>query len=657
MILTEAGKIFNLQNPNQLQLKMPDPTSPILTPLSPPLTVISISRSVGRGGANRATDVSSLQHRLRALNYLSANHLTRETPSLADPEAIVPEAGLAATIATIENFQREVVGHTQPDGQVGPNGPTLQHLNRALPRPTPAQLAAIQAALDSIGHVRIQGVAIDKPVGNVPLADLAAGQGNLTADIRAVQTRLVSLGYLSITHSEIPPTGLNAPVPPHRLTATRKAIARFQQKELRDVTGTGTIFPEDAAHQRLTAIVSHQLNFPGEESIRFRDHVRSSFTIANQGVSVVGTARPSSLPEAEYAAVGLSPNQTAALQHVSQHEGNFDALNTYDRARVSFGFIQFAGGRGLPLLLALLKAREPAIFKTLFQTYGIDVEFSVANGRLQSAQLAVVDPATGSVLRGDAAEEAIRDSPRRSAVFIRAGRNPIVQRIQVEAAARDFILPSLAVSLRLTEEPAETPALLEEVLTSRQSLAVLMDRAIQEGAGPGGAGVRRLLAAAKEVAERQGITRATEMKNHQELILRQIVQDMTADIDICVHLKETAAQLDQLLGLAVPAGAELTGLLTTSQLLEARSRLEAAAALCLNKSPGSARAGLSSALPAERLRLDFSPLPAGLEEARGILRNVRDNLDGMLKSLNPGNATIFRERVEKILESELSVDS
>ncbi len=763
-------------------------------PVDPVLPTITLTAGVGEGRPNNIDDVVLVQDRLHALGYLTDAGHAAETPA-AGATGTIPEANLTETIAAIRAFQAEVMGMAAPDGAVDAGaGASLRHLNRAVPRPTAAASAAVEAARTGITQTTVRGVTITAPVGEVSNADVIAGNGNRPADVRAVQVRLVQLRHLAADHgetptiapvavpivlgegvgsgrpnlaadvrpiqarvatlghleaadlaAEAPAAGATGALPEADLTATiaaieafqracglgvdgavdvggttlgflntdsvpsgalprtKQAIARFQDREVDfwrarpEISGTRTarrVAPGDATASLLDQISSYRIEFPGGEEIRFRDFVRSGYTRHAGGTSVGGIARPSALPEAEYTTVGLTPEQTAALRYVSAHEGNFDALNTYDVARVSFGFIQFAGGRGLPPFMALLKSREPATFARLFQTYGIDVEFDVSGGAISNAEVVVLDPATNTLLRGVPAEEAIRDSQRLSAIFMRAGRDVAVQRIQIQAATRDYVLPALGRSTsieadivevlaapggavtathvgaaavtfrgttayrdlnaagRIRERSETTSAAMETILSSEQGLGVLMDRAIQEGVG-GGHG--RLRDAVRWVAHEQGVVDIAAMGGHEARILQQVVDDLTADIEIGTILSRARGHIVALRRAANATGATVAGVLARADADSARTEVDAAITALPRKSPSAARNYLDGVLRTERDRLDFAPPPATVAALRTLLDSIRRALElNNAAQRRISNAPAFRRRVQGVLGSTLA---
>lgn len=80
--------------------------------------MIEIHGSVGRGGANRFHDVAAVQTLLN-----DCLHLIAPLPEI-DPNGLVGED----TVVAIEEYQRRVLGASEPDGRVDPGGRTLLSL-------------------------------------------------------------------------------------------------------------------------------------------------------------------------------------------------------------------------------------------------------------------------------------------------------------------------------------------------------------------------------------------------------------------------------------------------------------------------------------------------------------------------------------------------
>ena len=92
-----------------------------------------------------------------------------------------------------------------------------------------------------------------------------------------------------------------------------------------------------------------------------------------------------------------------------------------------------ADGTGsLAEVLREMKTSNPADFATYFHSMGIDVD---------SVALTVVDPATGTILRGGDAVTKVMDDKRLTAVFQRAGHRLALVPGRARSSARSRVLP------------------------------------------------------------------------------------------------------------------------------------------------------------------------------------------------------------------------
>lgn len=169
-----------------------------------------------------------------------------------------------------------------------------------------------------------------------------------------------------------------------------------------------------------------------------REHVFVPATFGRyRGHRHDGTLRPSA---AEVAALlagqGLDPAAGALLAAVSSVEGGFDALQTYDRARFSWGFMQFAGTGGLPALMRRLRDWAPEQFAAYFQAAGID-----------AAPGSLVVQAEGRAWRGWQALTRLHDEPALWKPFLLAAHDPAIQAGQVRAAYEHYLLPARALTV------------------------------------------------------------------------------------------------------------------------------------------------------------------------------------------------------------------
>jgi len=607
-----------------------DPIVPVRTPLV-------LRGRVGRGGTNDATEVLAVQRALIAVRRLSAPDANAERPTGTGP---VPDARLTRTIEAIERLQRDV--GRRVDGRIDPRGTTLRNLNSVIPTPTPAERTAMAARRAAIALTQATGATITGAVGRT-------SRGNAVADVRTVQRRLVEVGALDSAHGESPAAGATERVRSASLPRTIVAIRRFQRevrrwRSRRTIAGRITprvVAPGDATLALLGRITRYTITV-GSTTLSLRDYVDSRHTRDVGGVSFRGTARPSAIPVRDYLALGLTAPQAAALRWVSRHEGNFDAINTYDRARVSVGFIQFAGGRGLPPYLALLKSRHPRTFRERLGRFGIDVEFDVVGGDVNQARVVVVDPATGSVRRGSEAEAVARDDKRLTAVLILSGRDPTVQRAQIEAATRNYVLEALAKRARIGGRRVR----LERLIHSERGLAMLFDRAIQEGTGRGPQRFRRVA----EARAREGPpgTMPTE-----QAILAGVVDDLEAAAGVFTQSAAARAALATLDAEARDSDATVAGLLSLAALTDARSAVANAIQHLGNTVSLDAALlrSIRTSLTSAQSKLRFSPPP-------GSLATLRTEISASSSLLSHGgeplkNAPAFKRRIDRIVGSSL----
>lgn len=147
-------------------------------------------------------------------------------------------------------------------------------------------------------------------------------------------------------------------------------------------------------------------------------------------------------------ASGLSHEQRLVFRKVSEKEGGFEAVNTYDTGYVSVGFIQFAamksGNGSLARLLMRMRAQSPSEYRHYFQHFGVDVD--------DQECLCTVDPSTGRVLHGDDAVADIISDKRLTAVFYHAGAcSPAFQQAQLKQALDEYYAPAHSFSVAAAE--------------------------------------------------------------------------------------------------------------------------------------------------------------------------------------------------------------
>lgn len=630
----------------------------IADPIPAPRNPLTIGGSVGRGGRNSAPDVLAVQNRLVELRVVDAATIAPERPSGTAP---VPETSLPRTIEAIATFQRQL--GIAVNGLIGLRSATQTELDRAIPLPTEAEFTAIGAELQQMTQTVSRGLTITGPVG-------ATATGNAVEDVRAVQRRLVELGALAASHGESPAAGATGTIPQRRLTATIAAIRRIQRDvrffvSRQTITGAvsaGAVNPGDATAAFLDRVSVYRMATRGTP-VSFRDHVASSATRSEAGVAVRGTSSPSALSQRAFEGQGLTPAQAAALRLVSTFEGNFDAINTYDRAIVSVGFIQFAGGRGLPPYVALLKARQAAKFRDLLQKFGIDVEFTVSGGAITDARMVVLDPAGARVLRATAAETAIRDEKRLTTALILSGRDRDVQLVQIEAAIRGYVLPALNATVAPSARGGRVR--LGDVMRSQKGMAALFDRAIQEGLGAAKRRFERVIQRIVRNAEPRPLPTpppappaAPQLQSREGDILAELERDLQSAADVGASVTRARTSLQTVIRAAAGSGATVAGLTAHPELATARRAVTAARVglpdVVNVSTSGDVDAQLTTigtTLLAEEARLALTPTPQSLTDLSNSLQASRRALDNVAGPF--ATASMFLGRIQRIRRSTL----
>lgn len=219
--------------------------------------------------------------------------------------------------------------------------------------------------------------------------------------------------------------------------------------------------------------------------------------------------------------VGLTQQQAVALRYVSTHEGGFDAINSYDKAIFSYGFIQFAGaaavGGSLNRVMASMKINAPNLFNRIFQRVGIDS----AGGQT------TVRNDAGATLSGDAAWVYIQRNVPLYGAFIQAGFEPQLIREQLRMANDLYVQPALNFKLDLNVAGIRiTVPRLRDILSSEAALTIVIALAINQGTG----GMSRLVAdAVSRVAAQQRLNSLNTLRQVDERAVFNTVASSSTD--------------------------------------------------------------------------------------------------------------------------------
>jgi LysM repeat protein len=241
-----------------------------------------------------------------------------------------------------------------------------------------------------------------------------------------------------------------------------------------------------------------------------------NFRAVNAGIAYGGGNSPANLDLSSFMKAGLSNAQAQMLKEVSKHEGCFDAINTWDKAIFSFGFIQLAGGvtgSRLPGFMLNVKTKEPNLFNELFKKFGVDV-----NGNV----ISVVDD-NGSNQSDMAAYTALQRSRQICGVWARAGYHPRVAELQIEAAAQYYLAPALTkIRLNLTVGGTIVPNVpITDIIRSVAGQATLIDITVNQWINSTGTYFKYAI---EKVSKNSGLNTLDKIKNIDErAVLQEIV--------------------------------------------------------------------------------------------------------------------------------------
>lgn len=215
------------------------------------------------------------------------------------------------------------------------------------------------------------------------------------------------------------------------------------------------------------------------QNITFRDNYMRSRHMDRdfpQGIFYFSSYKPDLIfvrDIVRVAKIDLTMPQLEALMFTSQHEGNFDAVSSFDRCIFSFGFIQFIAWtkEGFPgslnTLLQSIKTNEPALFDKYFFKLGMDMDKGV---------FTVLDD-SGKKLTSKEAWRYVQSNYFLTASFIKSGYEPALQKEQLRNAK--FYIDDFNRVLRtLNSEPLQ-----RLVNQSQAVLNVLVSLCINKGGG------------------------------------------------------------------------------------------------------------------------------------------------------------------------------
>lgn len=208
-----------------------------------------------------------------------------------------------------------------------------------------------------------------------------------------------------------------------------------------------------------------------------RDNVQSIVTVNPKGVSYQGKSDYAS-HQSLFQDLCNPPFYVDVLKYVASSEGFFDAVNSYDKAIFSFGFIQFTGslatGSILTRVLKRLKVRDEYAFREAFWKYGINIQDVGSNS------FVTLEMPDGQ-LTGDDAFRAIANDLQLTGVFIASGFRKSMIRAQIEIALEEYVFKALSPNVTLTINNQKI--VLNQVIFSQGGFALRVELCINQGLG------------------------------------------------------------------------------------------------------------------------------------------------------------------------------
>lgn len=287
------------------------------------------------------------------------------------------------------------------------------------------------------------------------------------------------------------------------------------------------------APPRFAAAVRPQLykiKFDDEPSIDLVDNVRipNHYAYYRFAKGVLSGGKPiRSMSDEEVRPLlkraGIGDSEWRVMRAVSQLEGGFDSINTYDTGYLSVGFIQFAtgsvGAGSLGKVLNRMKADDPKAFERDFRRYGIDVD--------SKNFLVVWDTEQKLELAGKQAVLHFIESKRLTAVFVRAGRKSAAFQAAQLVVAREKYLPD-EDKITASIGDKETEVKVSEIIKSEAGMATLMDRKVHTGR------LGQLSTVVERIAKENEVDSIEELASYEDLIVSAMRyrRDFTKDASL-----------------------------------------------------------------------------------------------------------------------------
>jgi hypothetical protein len=259
---------------------------------------------------------------------------------------------------------------------------------------------------------------------------------------------------------------------------------------------------------------NYVLSFPTPSGTSVTGVMRDNFpspNIANsRGVSYVGKSL-FQINISAFSDLCQQPFYVDLLHYIARNEGSFDAVNSYDKAIFSFGFIQFTGGLAsgsmLSRVLQRFKTRDEYAFNECFGKYGMNIQ----NYKVPTFQVETIF----GIKEGDAAFLEVANDLQLTTAFIASGFRRSMIRSQVEISLEEYVLKSLSPSQLIFINGANYN--LNQIIKTQGGFALRVDLCVNRGLG---GSILVLKKAIEQIISETGIT---DLSNIDERKIVEVV--------------------------------------------------------------------------------------------------------------------------------------
>jgi len=256
----------------------------------------------------------------------------------------------------------------------------------------------------------------------------------------------------------------------------------------------------------------------------FRDNYPSPNRVNSNGVSYAGK-NAFETNTSYFQDLCPQPFYLEVLHHIAKNEGCFDAVNSYDKAIFSFGFLQFTGAQAsgsiLSQVLYRFKQRDEYAFNDCFGQYGMDI--------IAGAKPVFRVETTKGILENDAAYMEVANNLSLTGAFIASSYRRSMVRAQVELALEEYVMKAVAPTVKVNVNGVLMA--LNEILKTEGGFAIRIDLAVNRGLT---GSLSPIQAAITQVAKESKLS--TSMQNPQSPIRNGLIIQRYSPCQQCLLL-------------------------------------------------------------------------------------------------------------------------